>query len=88
MAHVTRKPEVRVAGLTATRVALAAGETVAHSAAGGEAIAFVVRGGGIAWVAGEERPLAAESLVWLAGDDAATLEAGAAGLELLLAVAS
>jgi hypothetical protein len=88
MAQVIRTGEVAVPGMTARLVSLPAGGAVEHAARGGEAIAYVVGGAGVARLPDGEHPLAAESVVWLAGGDAATLEAGEPGLELLLAASS
>ncbi|HET8607247.1 MAG TPA: hypothetical protein VFL66_09490 [Gaiellaceae bacterium] len=85
MAQVVHGAEIAVPGMTARRVALAAGESVEHAAGGGEAMVYVIAGAGSVRLPDAERPLAEESLVWLAGDDAARIEAGAGGLELLLA---
>lgn len=84
MAQVLHAREVTVPGMTARVTALGPGEILALAAGGGEALAYVIAGGGVARVP-ETRPLAPESVVWLAGDDTAELEAGARGLELLLA---
>lgn len=88
MAQVLRTNEVAVPGMTASRVALAPGAAVEHAAGVGEAMVYVIGGAGVARLADGEHPLAAESVVWLAGGEAATLEAGATGLELLLAAST
>lgn len=85
MAHVMHSGEVSVPGMTAERVALEPGGTARHAAVGGEAMAYVVGGQGVVRIAGEETVLAVESVIWLAGDEEAIVEAGADGLELLLA---
>jgi hypothetical protein len=86
MAQVLHADTVRVPGMTARRLVLAAGEALALRAGGGETMVYVIAGEGAARVP-EERGLAAESLVWLAGADRVELEAGAPGLELLVASA-
>lgn len=85
MAQVVHGSEISVPGMTARRVALAAGESVEQAAGGREALVYVIAGAGSVRLPEGERPLAGESLVWLAGDDAARIEAGPGGLELLLA---
>ena len=67
--------------MEARRYRIQAGATSAQIALGGqEAFAYVIDGAGTALAAGESYPLARESVLWLAGRDALTLQAGPDGL--------
>ena len=46
MAQVVHGAEIAVPGMTARRVALAAGESVEHAAGGREAMVYVIAGAG------------------------------------------
>jgi hypothetical protein len=71
---------VDVPGMTAQLVRLEPGAQL-ELAGDGETMAYVVEGRGVTALG----PLAPESMVWLDDGDALALEAGPAGLELLLA---
>ena len=72
--------------MEACRYRIQAGATGPQIALGGqEAFAYVIGGAGMALAAGESYPLARESVLWLAGRDALTLQAGPDGLDVLVA---
>jgi quercetin dioxygenase-like cupin family protein len=73
-------------GMQARRYRLEAGVSGVHAAlAGQEALAYVIAGTGTATADGESYPLAAETVLWLAGREGVALAAGPDGLDALVA---
>ena len=71
--------------MEAARYRLAAGASADVPLGRQEALAFVIGGSGSARQGMEDFPLAAESLLWLAGCDGVTLRAADGGLDVLVA---
>ena len=59
-------------------------KTSSYEAADAERFIYVIRGNGQAYVRGQKHLLEAESVLWLERAEQFYLEAGAAGLDLLL----
>lgn len=91
-AEATRVADLRGAGpvragaLELARLTLSARESgPCRTAEAEEHLLYVIRGSGTARVGGDTIGLARESVLWLEAAEAATLVAGADGLELLSA---
>jgi mannose-6-phosphate isomerase-like protein (cupin superfamily) len=71
--------------MEAARCRLEPGAALAVPLGSQEALAYVIGGSGSAQAAGESFRLARESMLWLAGCDGVSLQAGADGLDVLVA---